>query len=257
MRLKIKPWAPIAVCLIGLLAVLAACAAPHPPPCRPMTFEGDVFTVCEANLQESEFRLVYDDATGAALRSYAGLERYLGADARRVQFAMNAGMFNEEGAPIGLYIENGQERRSISTRRGPGNFHMLPNGVFSIDLDGQARVETTAAFLARRSSSVWATQSGPMLLIGGRLHPSFQNDGPSRVIRNGVGARDGQTLVFVISETPVSFGKFARFFRDELGCENALFLDGSVSSLWVPSLDRRDSGFPLGPMAVILEPEAN
>lgn len=239
--------------LIGALALLQACAGAAAPPCRSIMFEGDVFTVCEADLRSAEIRLVSDDASGGPLRNFLALERYLGREARRVRFAMNAGMFNEDGAPIGLYVENGQERQGVSTRRGPGNFHMLPNGVFSIDLDGQARIETTTAFLARRGQPVWATQSGPMLVIGGRLHPRFQNDGPSRVIRNGVGARDGQRLVFVISETPVSFGKFARVFRDVLECDNALFLDGSVSSLWAPPLDRRDAGYPLGPMIVVLD----
>lgn len=245
----------LVVLAVAVLLLLRSLGPAAPPPCRSVMFETDLFTVCEADLRQAELRLVSDDASGGALRSFLGLERYLGRDARRVRFAMNAGMFNDDGRAIGLYVEHGEERQPINTRRGPGNFHMLPNGVFSVDIDGVARVETTSAFLERRGTPVWATQSGPMLVIDGRLHPRFQNDGPSRIIRNGVGACDGARLLFAISETPVSFGKFARFFRDELNCPNALFLDGTVSSLWAPDLDRRDTGYPLGPMVVLLAPE--
>jgi uncharacterized protein YigE (DUF2233 family) len=91
-----------------------------------------------------------------------------------------------------------------------------------------------------------------MLVIDGALHPQIQNDGPSRYIRNGVGVRDEQTAFFVISSGVVSFGRFARFFRDELNCDDALFLDGSVSSLWAPQMERKDEITDLGPMVVVL-----
>src|SRR5690606_41658138 len=101
----------------------------------------------------------------------------------------------------------------------------------------------------------WATQSGPMLLIDGEMHPRFAEDGTSRLMRNGVGVRDDARAYFVISAGFVSFGRSARFFRDELGCPNALYLDGSVSSLWAPDLDRRDETDDLGPMVAVLARE--
>ncbi len=223
---------------------------PAPPPCSVQAFEGDVFTVCTA--RPSEIRLYWDDSAGAPLRTFRALQDFLGGDARRVRFAMNAGMYNDAGAPIGLYVAEGREREALATREGPGNFHMMPNGVFSIDADGFARVETTPAYQARGGEPRWATQSGPMLVIEGALHPSFQDDGPSKLIRNGVGVCENGVVRAVISETPVSFGRFARLFRDQLECPNALFLDGTVSSLWAPSLDRRDAGTPLGPMLVAI-----
>jgi uncharacterized protein YigE (DUF2233 family) len=63
-----------------------------------------------------------------------------------------------------------------------------------------------------------------------------------------VGVRDKTTIVFAISAEPVTFGAFARLFRDELACSNALFLDGSISSLYAPALGRSDGLLPLGPM---------
>jgi uncharacterized protein YigE (DUF2233 family) len=45
----------------------------------------------------------------------------------------------------------------------------------------------------------------------------------------------------------------ARFFRDGQGCRNALYFDGVVSSLWAPSLARKDNAHPLGPMIVVMD----
>ena len=158
-----------------------------------------------------------------------------------------------EGGPLGLYVEDGKTRTRILKGEGGGNFFLKPNGVFSVDRDGAVHVETTEAYLARKSKPVWATQSGPMLVIDGALHPKFQPDGESRQIRNGVGRLNDRTALFVISDTPVSFGKFARFFRDALHCQDALFFDGSISSLWAPALRRQDHAAPMGPMVVVLD----
>ena len=98
---------------------------------------------------------------------------------------------------------------------------------------------------------MWATQSGPMLVLDGRIHPRFSADGESRLVRNGVGVADPRTAFFVISEDPVSFGRLARFFRDALGCRDALFLDGTVSSLWDPSAARQDGYASLGPLIAV------
>jgi uncharacterized protein YigE (DUF2233 family) len=218
-----------------------------------MAFEGTRFTVCLMDTRRDVFRLMTVDRAGKPLRSFAAVAEALGPRSRDVRFATNAGMFADSGAPIGLYVEDGRTVKAANTNEGPGNFHMMPNGVFSVDADGAVRVETTTEYLARDPRPEWATQSGPMLVIGGALHPAIQEDGPSRLIRNGVGVRGARLAVFVISDDPVSFGRFARLFRDELGCTDALFLDGTVSSLWAPSMNRRDSGAPLGPMAVVME----
>lgn len=242
------------VVAISLVAVRCAGAeAARDPACESRSFEGEDFTVCTFDSRRRELRLVVNDEEGAALRSFAALEDVLGADARRVRFAMNAGMFDDAGAPIGLYVEDGVQKQNLSRSAGPGNFHLKPNGVFSVAANGEMRIDTTETYYARAASPAWATQSGPMLVIGGALHPSIQDDGPSRYLRDGVGVRGAHTALFVISEAPISFGKLARFFRDELGCRDALYLDGSVSSLWRPEANRIDDGVALGPMVVVLD----
>jgi uncharacterized protein YigE (DUF2233 family) len=90
-----------------------------------------------------------------------------------------------------------------------------------------------------------------MLVIDGRIHPAFSHDGSSRYIRNGVGVGPDGRPRFVISQGPVSLGKFARFFRDRLKCRDALFLDGAVSALWDPAAGRRDITKPLGPIVLV------
>lgn len=239
---------------LGALALWFGIGRAEPErPCEARDFEGSRFIVCAYDANLHELRLASRGDDGAYLRSFDALEAALGRDARRVRFAMNAGMFNDVGAPIGLYIENGDRQHVIRQTDGPGNFHMKPNGVFWLARDGGAHVDTTDDFVAATHAPLYATQSGPMLLINGQLHPRFSQDGASRYLRNGVGVSDGRTAYFVISSGFVSFGRFARFFRDELGCDDALFLDGSVSSLWAPSLDRQDDNQELGPLVVVLD----
>lgn len=247
--------------LIAACAVIAIIAAvvvlrggvSNEPACYRRTFEGTPFMVCAYDSRRDEIRIAWQRQGGNALRSFEALDEDLAAASARVRFAMNAGMFNDEGSPIGLFVADGVAQRPLNTSEGPGNFHLKPNGVFSVDEDGEVHVETTQYFSARLAEPRWATQSGPMLVIDGALHPAIENDGPSRTIRNGVGWRDAHTALFVISEAPVSFGRFARFFRDELKCEDALFLDGAISSVWIPKAGRRDAGYDLGPMIVVLD----
>lgn len=242
------------------LPALSACeeAPPAPAPataqgvCESRSFEGSTFTVCPYNARTDELRLVLDGADGVPLRSLAALETALGPDVPKVRFAMNAGMYDEEGDPIGLYVEDGKPLAKLNLRSGPGNFHLLPNGVIAVDADGSVSVDASPAFAKRKAKPLWATQSGPMLVIGGKLHPKFDHDGPSQLVRNGVGVKDSRTAFFVISDFGVSFGRFARFFRDVLGCPDALYLDGTVSSLWDPAAGRQDPYSNLGPMLVVL-----
>jgi uncharacterized protein YigE (DUF2233 family) len=247
-----------------LLAPLAvnACDAEAPPPqtaqsaaaCEARAFEGSRFTICRYDAARDRIELILDDDQGP-LRNFTNIQGHLGARAETLRFAMNAGMYDEGGMPIGLYVENGRERKRINLRDGPGNFHMKPNGVFAVGQDRSVSVTRAEDFAQQGQAPLWATQSGPMLIVEGRLHPDIRPDGESRLVRNGVGVSDPRTAWFVISDEPVSFGKLARLFRDQLGCRDALFLDGSVSSLWDRPAHRQDAFPSLGPViAVFADP---
>ena len=214
-------------------------------------FEESRFTVCDPDTGRIE--LVAAARDEPPVRQLTDLELKLGARAFDVAFAMNAGMYGEDGRPIGLAIVEGHQVRAINRRKGGGNFHLMPNGVFQVHNDGRAEVVTTEAWKPSPTIRL-ATQSGPMLVIDGRLHAAFSHDGSSRYVRNGVGiAPDGRAR-FVISDSSVSLGKFARFFRDRLKCRDALFFDGAVSALWDPAAGRRDVTEPLGPIVVAFKP---
>jgi uncharacterized protein YigE (DUF2233 family) len=176
------------------------------------------------------------------------LDRALAQEGLALGVAMNGGMYHDDRAPVGLYIEKGAEEMRVITSDGPGNFGLLPNGVFCIAGD-RARVIESRAYAMAPPDCRFATQSGPMLVIDGALHPKFLRGSNSLNIRNGVGVkRGGREAVLAISNEPVNFHHFARFFRDHAGTPDALFLDGSVSRLHAPQLDRSDSGFPMGPI---------
>lgn len=256
MKLPRTPLIAIAT-ILGLVAAAGLFILPRlesrDAPCAVREFENSRFIVCTYDARRQDMRLYSRTPEGGYLRNFEAVRRTLGDEARNVRFAMNAGMFNDAGAPIGLYVHNGDEQKSISLTEGPGNFHLKPNGVFWQGQDGALHIDVSEDYAIALPEPRWATQSGPMLLIDGEMHPRFAEDGASRFIRNGVGLRDQHTAYFVISSGFVSFGRFARFFRDELHCRDALFLDGTVSSLWAPSVGRYDDNHELGPMVVVLD----
>lgn len=233
------------VALLALLLPMQAGAA-----CRQVTFEATPFSLCEARAGE-DLRLFLRDGSGAILGDFTALEASLPPPSR-LGFAMNAGMYHEDRRPVGLYIEGDQREGVLSDGGGYGNFGLLPNGVFCIS--DRLRVWEREAFIAAAPECRYATQSGPMLVINGQLHPAFHANSTSRAFRNGVGtSADGSRAVFAISDRPVNFHLFARFFRDHLGLADALYFDGNVSRLYAPELGRADGGAPMGPIVGLVK----
>jgi uncharacterized protein YigE (DUF2233 family) len=174
---------------------------------------------------------------------------------------MNGGMYRNDFRPVGLYIEKGRELTSANTTTLAGapsqipNFYKRPNGVLYVG-DDDAGILETERFLAERPHANFATQSGPMLVIDGAIHPAFIVGSTDRKPRNGVGVSSSSEVHFVITIGWVNFHEFARFFRDGLGCNNALFLDGGAApGLYAPELGRNDapahSGY--GPIIAVVD----
>ena len=220
--------------------------------CRDTSFESRSFSVCSLVPGEAEVRLWLRDETGTVLGSFRAVDRTLADAGETLAFAMNAGMYHDDRRPVGLYVEEGEAEGRLITSPGPGNFGLLPNGVFCVRPDGSARVIEARRFASTAPNCAFATQSGPMLVIDGDLHPRFLEDSESRFLRNGVGVTANGTIHFAISNQPVTFHQFGRFFRDELGTPNALFFDGNVSRLHAPELGRSDPGRQMGPIVGVV-----
>lgn len=190
------------------------------------------------------------DESGQPYRRLSRLERAL---AEPPLMLMNGGMYQDDLSAVGLYIEDGKQEQGLSTKDGWGNFHLMPNGVFWGER-GKVHVTETRAYQRLDVSPVFATQSGPMLVIDGKLHPRFIPGGDSVKIRNGVGvSEDGATIHFAMSHDLVNFHDFGTLFRDELKTPNALFLDGTVSELRAQGLSRGSSWKYLGPMISVTQ----
>src|SRR5690554_5808290 len=111
-------WAKIAAPLFAAALIVAFTLAARSQderdrPCQERSFEGSRFIVCTLDPTREDLRLASRDADGNYLRDFEALAAALGRDSARVRFAMNAGMFNDAGAPIGLYVENGSPRHPL------------------------------------------------------------------------------------------------------------------------------------------------
>ena len=221
--------------------------------CRQESYQDTPYTICEVDLTRDRLELFLNDTTDEPFGFFGTLDAALQAQGLRLGFATNAGMYHEDRRPVGHYIQNGVELQGVITSAGPGNFGLLPNGVLCLRED-RADVFETLDYVASAPVCRSATQSGPMLVIDGELHPRFLIDSTSKFIRNGVGtSQDGTRAVFAISDAPVTFLSFGSFFRDYLKFENALYLDGNISRMRAPDLGRSGTGFTrFGPIIGVL-----
>ncbi len=228
---------PAAV-LLGLLLTLPGCTSKaRALDSGEVAFAGQQYRVVHIDLKREQLGLHWrNPQDGQPFGSIESLRQWGEAHGRRLLFAANAGIYDHKFAPLGLYVEDGKTLVPLNLVHGnpaSGNFSLLPNGVFAIYPDGHAAVRTSEAFKADDKAVQAATQSGPMLLIDGQLNDQFIDDSASLKWRSGVCAPSPHEVVFAVSEAPVNFHTFGRLFRDKLHCRDALYLDGSISQIYV------------------------
>jgi uncharacterized protein YigE (DUF2233 family) len=240
---------------------------------RQVRFENASFLVVDVDLQHVKLELHWRNPAGNPFLNFQALEDYLIANGQQLLAVMNAGIFDTNSRPLGLHIERGQILRRLNLRRsGYGNFYLQPNGVFYLEKTAsgsRARLQSTVAFerthpeireIGTSKLLREATQSGPMLVVDGKLNSAFKADSGNRLIRNAIGVQSSNSaassrVVLVLTETPVNFHTLARFMRDQLECPNALYLDGNISNLYVPGSSKNSSSISdFGGMITVLEP---
>ena len=158
----------LAALLLWALPTLAAA-------CEDIVYDGNSYTLCTVLPGEEELRLFLYDDTGRPFGQFSAINRALREDGAQLDFAMNAGMYHNDRAPVGHYVEDGKEVMRVIPNPGPGNFGLLPNGVLCLRA-GRADVFETLDFVQAAPECLYATQSGPMLVIDGGLHQRLVPD---------------------------------------------------------------------------------
>lgn len=236
--------------MLGLFALFVSARAVE---FNTVEIAGKRVTVCRVDVKRDRLQLFHRDENGQPFKRFPPLVKWLEERGQRLTFAMNAGMYHRDYTAVGVSVADGRELSPLNTAIGIGNFFLKPNGVFLVSERG-ARIVETSEYPRLKERVLLATQSGPLLVRNGRMHPAFREGSVNRLFRNGVGVPSPDVALFAISEAPVNFHEFATMFRDVLHCPDALFLDGTVSSLHAPKLKRSDFRIDLGPFIGVTEP---
>ena len=197
------------------------------------TDSDSIFLSYIVNPKVNKIDLYWKNDEGKYYNNANKLKNQLLKQNKELLFSVNGGMYLKNRHPQGLYIEKGVLIKQKDTiQNAYGNFYMQPNGVFYITDSNKVHVCETTTFSS--GNVKYATQSGPMLLIDGKIHPKFNKKSTSKFVRNGVGKLPNGNILFVMSKQTINFYDFANFFKNK-GCKNALYLDGFVSRTYLPS----------------------
>jgi uncharacterized protein YigE (DUF2233 family) len=238
----------------GNLPIPQAVTDPVSLPLFNISFRGARYETGTIDPAKQDLRLYWDDGHGNPLGNFTALEKQVKTEGGRLLFAANAGMFDPTSKPVGLLVQNGDEKFPLNLADGPGNFFMKPNGVFVINAHHHALIVDSENYPALAVPASWATQSGPLLVHGGDLNPDFIPNSKNLKIRSGVGVTKKGEIIFALSKSPVDFYAFAEFFREKLQCPNALYLDGDISAFHTPGDLEQADEHHFGPMFGLVLP---
>jgi uncharacterized protein YigE (DUF2233 family) len=185
-----------------------------------------------ADPHSQDIALYWKNDSNKIIGSIENLKAHIEGKGQELIFAANGGMFDSGFSPQGLFIQDSKVIKPLDASSGNGNFYLKPNGIFYITSDNKAAVCKTEDFVDNGQIK-YATQSGPMLVIDGKIHPAFKDGSHNIHIRNGVGILPDGKVLFAMSKIRVNFYDFANYFKEQ-GCLNALYLDGFVSRTYLP-----------------------
>jgi uncharacterized protein YigE (DUF2233 family) len=210
------------------------------------TLNDDIFLTYEVNLKKQDLEIFWKDDKGQIFRSIQNLKAWVETKNKKLLFATNAGMYKTDNSPLGLFIQDGKTITPLNSKKASGNFYWKPNGVLYIDTDNNGIICKTENF-KNNGKIKYATQSGPMLVFGGKIHPEFKQGSINLNIRNGVGVLPNNNLVFVMSKKEINLYDFANYFK-KLGCKNALSFDGFVCRTYLPEKNWVQTDGNFGPI---------
>lgn len=206
------------------------------------------------DLKQSTVEVFWKNKKGQILRNFNRTKKMSLQNKKQLLFATNGGMYTPKRLPQGLLVIGGKELHSIDKKKkGYGNFYMQPNGIFLIDKKKQAHIISTNEYKKHKKNTLYATQSGPALVLNNKLNSHFNKGSKNKYVRSGVGVLSPSKLVFVISNKPVNFYDFATLFRNYFGCADALYLDGAISKMYLPLLNRNELGGDFGPIIGVVK----
>ena len=214
----------------------------------------DATSILSYTIDPKNANLVFywKDDNNKIIGSIHNLKTYVEQNNQELKFAMNGGMYKQDNSPQGLFIQSGKTLSPLDTSSGNGNFYLKPNGIFYIMKNNTPFICKTTAFKKDKEIK-YATQSGPMLVIDGEIHSAFKNGSTNLNIRNGVGILPDNKVVFAISKKEINFYDFALYFKN-LGCKNALYLDGFVSRAYLPEKNWVQTDGNFGVIIGVTEP---
>lgn len=232
--------------ILSLLLLFCLC-------CKEKIQDENRFVIYQVNPKKQNLKFYWKNDKNEVLKSIDHLKNEVESKSEKLVFAMNGGMFEPDQSPKGLYIEDFKILKSIDTLQGSGNFYLQPNGILYLTENNQPGISETKRYNQNKSIK-YATQSGPMLLMDGKINPIFQKDSKNLNIRNGVGILKNGEIIFAMSKKEVNFYSLAELFK-EMGCKNALYLDGYVSRTYLPEKNwiQKDGNF--GVIIGVTEPK--
>ena len=214
-------------------------------------FRGNSFSSIEVDLNKSHLRFFWKDQNGEYFYTFENVDEWIKRSGESIVAITNGGIYEPDYSPTGLYIENGEIKSNLNLNEGGGNFFLKPNGLFLLKKNGTAQVIESSQFNHALVSTIeYAQQSGPLLVLNNQIHPIFKKNSRHRKLRSGIGVGKNQKVYIAISNCAVTFYEFATFFRDHLKCPDALYLDGAISRLYAPLIERLDSSY--GKYAVMI-----
>ncbi len=213
----------------------------------------------EAKPDSCQIRMYWKDDKRNILGSLGRLQQYTAQKGFDLLYACNDGMYMQNQAPLGYYVEDEKTLQKINTKTGIGNFYLKPKGIFYTDeynIPHIQSIETASDRILLQSKKItYLTQSGPMLIHNNAINPLFTQGSTNINVRNGAGILPNGHAYFAMSTYPVSFYDFAKHFKDK-GCSEALYFDGFVSRSFCPQQNYRQMDGDFGVIIAIVKSEA-